>query len=228
MDLRFFQFAFGALFPLALLSGISSSNVLAQTDETGYIVGRVFEVDKKKYHEYEQKQEAASLDEQKGEERVPAELFLTPRKDVTVLARQLENNVESGSGPSNSSGDYVVSDVSHGVFEFTLQHGGEDYPVAQRLGANVSLGFVAELCFVLDREEKIAWMISAGPQRSPEVPSWVPQQCQSPLGACLITITGQEVLPEGLMLIFAGSATTMGTVGVFAGEHEEASSVVKK
>ena len=228
MNLRFFHFVLGALFPLVLLQGVSPSNALAQTDETGYVVGRVFEVDKQKYLDYEQKQEEASLDEQKVEKRVPPEIFLKPRDDVIVLARQLENNTESGSGPSNSSGDYVVSGVSPGVFEFTLQYDGEDYPVAQRLGANVNLGFVAELCFVLDREEKIAWMISSGPHGSPEVPSWVPQQCQSPLGACLIAITGNEVLPEGLMLLFAGSATTMGTVGVFAGEHEEASPVVKK
>ena len=122
-------------------------------------------------------------------------------------------------------GDYVISKLSPGVLEFTLRHEDKDYPVEQRLGAQVNLAFVAELCFVLDKEEKVAWMVAAGPRRSPDVPSWVPEICQSPLGACLGMVTGNDDFREGLVLIFAGAGAAATAVGIVSTRENPASPV---
>ena len=155
----------------------------------------------------------------------PVPDYLKPRSDVEVVARLLRDNKEFRSESTGGDGDYVISKLSPGVLEFTLRYEDKDYPVAQRLGAQVNLAFVAELCFVLDKEEEEAWMIVAGPRRSPDVPSWVPKQCQSQLGACLGMVTGNDSFRDGLVLIFAGAGAAATGIGITATRENAASPV---
>ncbi len=190
--------------------------VVAQDQQPGFIIGRVFEVDKPKYNSYMAKQQG------QGEVEVKPYEFLMPRGETVVTARQLENNFQFDSDVSNDGGDYMIADTPPGVYEFTLQYEGVTYPVKQRLGVRVDMSYVAELCFVIDREEKVAWMVAAGARRAPEVPAFVPTQCQSQLGACLAMLTGDPI-PDGLLLLLAGSAAAATNIGIISTEQEEAS-----
>ncbi|MCH7969626.1 MAG: hypothetical protein IH960_01120 [Chloroflexi bacterium] len=105
-----------------------------------------------------------------------------------------------------------------------MLHEGLEYPVRQRLDLNVQLSYVAELCFVVDREEQVAWMVSDGIRRSPEVPPWVPRECRSALSDCLAGLTGMdEELPDGLLLLLAGSGATATAIGIISADQVEAS-----
>ena len=199
------------------------SLIFAQTEAPeplGFILGKVFQVDKEKYRDLLRKQggDPSQLD--------PVD-FLIPQARAVVTARQIETNNQYDSTFSDDAGDYILRDAPPGVFEFTLQVEGEPYPVAQRLGMKVDLSFVAELCFVIDREEKTAWMVAAGTRRAPEVPPWVPTECMSELGACLAAVLGEEILPDGLILLMAGSAAAATNIGIFSTEEREASSPKK-
>lgn len=194
--------------------------ILAQNEAAeppGFILGKVFEVDKEKYRDL--------LGKQEGD---PAKLdpddFLIPQARAVVTARQIETNNQYDSTFSDDVGDYILRDTPPGVYEFTLQIEGEPYPVAQRLGMKVDLSFVAELCFVIDRDEKTAWMVAAGTRRAPEVPPWVPTECMSELGACLAAVLGEDTLPDGLILLMAGSTAAATNIGIFATEEREISS----
>jgi hypothetical protein len=114
------------------------------------------------------------------------------------------------------------------VYEFILQVEGEPYPVAQRLGMNVDLSFVAELCFVIDPDEKKAWLVAAGDRRAPEVPPWVPTECMSEMGACLAAVMGEDSLPDALILLLAGSAAAATNIGIVPPTEEREVSPVKK
>lgn len=183
--------------------------------EQGIVLGRVFEVDKEKYE-----RERARAD---AEDELRLEEYLEPRSDVAVIARLLESNQEFRSEETGGGGDYLISNLSPGVFEFKLRFEDRDYPVAQRLDAKVNLTFLAELCFVLDEEEQVAWMVAAGPRRSPDVPAWVPDECQSQLSACLGLITDEEDFRKGLLLIFAGSGAAATGIGIAATRDDPAS-----
>ena len=225
-----------------LASGLSvaffPSTAFAQADNLGFVLGRVFEIDKKKYEEKEAKDDKddgkeedaetpKAKDKARNDETLYSSLpeYLEPLSDVEVMARLLENNEEFLSEPTGGDGDYVISKMSPGVLEFTLRHEDKDYPVEQRLGAQVNLAFVAELCFVVDKEEEVAWMVAAGPRRSADVPNWVPEVCQSPLGACLGMVTGNDDFREGLVLIFAGAGAAATAVGIAATRESAASPV---
>ena len=211
---------------------VCPANAFAEGDE-GVLLGRIFEIDKKKYEEEEARADAegdngnatapsdARDDEQPGREEY--EDYLEPRSDVEVIARLLTSNQEFRSEQTGGGGDYLISSLSPGVFEFTLRFEDQDYPVAHRLDARVNLAFLAELCFVIDKEEQVAWMVAAGPRRSPDIPVWVPEQCQSQLGACLGAITDEEGFREGLLLIFAGSGAAATGLGIAATREEPAS-----
>ncbi len=196
---------------------------LAQSEATeppGFILGKVFEVDKEKYRDLLGKHggDPAKLD---------SDDFLIPRARAVVTGRQIETNNQYDSTFSDDAGDYILRDTPPGVYEFTLQVDGEPYPVAQRLGVKVDLSFVAELCFVIDREEKTAWMVAAGPRRAPEVPPWVPTECMSEMGACLAAVLGENTLPDGLILLLAGSAAAATNIGIVTIEEREISSPKK-
>jgi hypothetical protein len=73
-----------------------------------------------------------------------------------------------------------------------LVHEEIEYSVSQNLDLNVELSYVAELCFVVDREQKQAWMLSEGMRRDPEAPPFVPERCQYSLSAYLAMLTGDD------------------------------------
>ena len=199
--------------------------------EAGVVLGRVFEIDKKRYTEDVRDRTAS------GERDAPEasetgnvrptdrriEEYLEPRSHVEVIARQLETNQEFRSERTGGSGDYLISKLSPGVIEFKLRFEDREYPVAQRLDAKVNLAFLAELCFVIDKEEQAAWMVAAGPRRSPDVPDWVPEHCESQLSACLGSLTDEEGLRKGLLLIFAGSGAAATGIGIAATREKPAS-----
>ncbi len=72
----------------------------------------------------------------------------------------------------------MIRDSTAAAYTFTLVHEEVECSVSQNLDLNVELSYVAELCFVVDREQKQAWMISEGMRRDPEAPPFVPERCQ--------------------------------------------------
>jgi hypothetical protein len=213
-----------------IMAGLVPESTFARDPEPGFIIGKVYEVDKEKYRKFIEK-ERRRLGRQAGTEleiEIEPYDFLIEKEEVIVNARQLEQNYSYDSDISGDNGDYLITDTPPGVYAFTLEHLGEKYPVSQHLGLKVDMSYVAELCFVIDKEEKVAWMVAAGARRAPEVPPFVPTQCQSALGACLAMVMGEEVLPDGLLLLLAGSAAAATNIGIIATEQDEASSLERK
>ncbi len=150
-----------------LIPVVCPVNTFAQGEE-GIVLGRIFEIDKKKYQQEEARADAegdngnatapsdARDDEQPNRRPQEYEEYLEPRSDVEVIARLLTSNQKFRSDQTGGGGDYLISSLSPGVFEFTLRFEDQDYPVAHRLDAMVNLTFLAELCFVLDKEEQFA------------------------------------------------------------------------
>ena len=144
-----------------------------------------------------------------------------------VTGRQLATNATFVSELSDDTGEYAIRETPVGTYEFTLNHEGFDYPVMQRLDLNVQLDYVAELCFVIDREEQVAWMAADDIRRGSDVPPWVPRTCVSHLSACLALITGTKLLPDGLLLLLAGAGATASAIGIISSSDQvEASSPV--
>jgi hypothetical protein len=182
----------------------------------------VFEVDKQAYRNYIATLRNQDIDFDEAVSELDAEEFLDRRPDVTVAARQLSSNQQFTSGFSTAEGEYAISRAPVGTFEFTLRFEGLEYPVKQRLDLNVELNYVAELCFVVDPEEQVAWMIADGTRRTSDVPPWVPRHCRSALSDCLAGIVGMdETLPDGLLLLLAGSGAT--AIGLISADQIEAS-----
>ena len=190
----------------------------------GLIVGRVYEIDKPKYKEYlaRLEKERKSGKETKKELLDPDE-YLEDLPDVSVVARQLSSNTRFTSDFSNQDGEYTIKESPIGAFDFTLLHEGVEYPIRQHLDLNVELSYIAELCFVVDREEKKAWMISEGLRRDSEAPPFVPERCRSSVSACLAMLTGDDGFPAGLLLLLAGSGAAAAAVGIISTDQDEAS-----
>ncbi len=190
----------------------------------GLIVGRVYEIDKPKYKEY-----LARLEKQRKENKETKQELLDPDEyledlpDVSVVARQLSTNTRFQSEFSNQDGEYTIRESPVGAFDFTLLHEGIEYPIRQHLDLNVELSYIAELCFVVDREEKKAWMISEGLRRDSDAPPFVPERCRSSVSACLAMLTGDEGFPNGLLLLLAGSGAAAATLGILSTNQSEAS-----
>lgn len=192
--------------------------------DRGFVLGKVYELDPEAYRLHEDRmrregsREDASLDPDSLE-------YLIELGDVTVTAKQLASNQRFTSSFSDINGDYLIRNVPAGAFDFSLMHDALEYPVQQRLDLNVELAFVAELCFVIDRQNQVAWMVVAGERRTAEVPSWVPRTCRSVLTECLAMFapTG-ETMPDGLLLLLAGSGAAATGIGVIpATQQSEAS-----
>lgn len=193
-------------------------------DNEGFVLGRVFEVDKAAYRAYIEDLRGQDIDLDESLDNLEPEEFLDRRPEVVVTARQLSSNQQFSSNFSDYAGEYAIREAPVGTFEFTLMHDGLEYPVQQRLDLNVQLSYVAELCFVVDPEEQVAWMVADGIRRSPEVPPWVPRECRSALSECLAGITGMdETLPDGLLLLLAGSGATATAIGIISADQVEAS-----
>ena len=198
--------------------------VSAQTIEVhGLIVGRVYEIDSDKYREYRERLEKEGQDPDKPELLDPEE-YLAGLPGVIVTARGLPTNLQFSSEFSDGEGEYLIRDSTAAAYTFTLVHEEVEYSVSQNLDLNVELSYVAELCFVVDREQKQAWMISEGMRRDPEAPPFVPERCQSRLSACLAMLTGDdEGFPAGLLLLLAGSGAAATTIGIISTDQTEAS-----
>ena len=155
--------------------------------------------------------------------------FVDEREEVTVTGRHLATNAAFVSELSDETGEYAIRETPVGTYEFTLRHEGVDYPVKQRLDLNVQLDYVAELCFVIDREDQVAWMAADDARRTSDVPPWVPRTCVSHLSACLALITGTDgTLPDGLLLLLAGVGATATAIGIISSDQVEASSPVPR
>ena len=193
-------------------------------DIVGVIVGRVYEIDETKYEEYRKKLEARQEDSDVEPELVDPDEFLVRLPDVVVTARQISTNVGFDSTFSDEGGEYMIRETPVGAYGFTIIHEEREYPVRQILDLNVELSYIAELCFVVNREEKVAWMISEGMRRDPEAPPFVPERCQSALSGCLALLTGNpDGFPNGLLLLLAGSGAAAATLGIISLGQDEAS-----
>jgi len=118
----------------------------------------------------------------------------------------------------------MIRETPVGAYGFTILHEETEYPVRQVLDLNVELSYIAELCFVVDREEKIAWMISHETRRDPKAPAFVPERCQSALSGCLALLTGNpDSFPNGLLLLLAGSGAAAAALGIISLDQVEAS-----
>ena len=206
--------------------GSSGASAQEKTLE-GFVIGRVYEIDKEDYREYIEAKRAQDSDFDEMVEELDAMEFVDEREEVTVTGRQLATNATFVSELSDEMGEYAIRETPVGTYEFTLRHEGVDYPVKQRLDLNVQLDYVAELCFVIDREEQVAWMAADDARRTSDVPPWVPRTCVSHLSACLALITGTDgTLPDGLLLLLAGSGATATAIGIISSDQVEASSPV--
>ncbi len=196
-------------------------------DVLGVIVGRVYEVDPAKYEEYRRHLETREEDSDAEPELLDPDEFLNRLPDAVVAARQISTNVGFDSEFSDPDGEYMIRETPVGAYRFTIAHEGIDYPVRQILDLNVELSYIAELCFVVDPETKVAWMVSEGMRRDPAVPPFVPERCQSALSGCLALLTGNpDGFPNGLLLLLAGSAAAAATLGIISLDQTEASSPV--
>ena len=198
-------------------------------DILGVIVGRVYEIDETKYEQYRKNLEARRQDSDVEAELLDPDEFLVRLPDVVVTARQIATNVGFDSIFSDDGGEYMIRETPVGAFGFTIVHEEIEYPVRQILDLNVELSYIAELCFVVDREEKVAWMVSEGMRRDPEAPPFVPERCQSALSGCLALLTGNpDGFPNGLLLLLAGSGAGATALGIISLDQDEASPPVPK
>lgn len=215
-----------ALCAIAMASFLPGASAQEKTLE-GFVIGRVYEIDKEAYREYIEAKRAQDSDFDEMVEELDAMEFVDEREEVTVTGRQLATNATFVSELSDEMGEYAIRETPVGTYEFTLRHEGVDYPVKQRLDLNVQLDYVAELCFVIDREEQVAWMAADDVRRTSDVPPWVPRTCVSHLSACLALITGTDkTLPDGLLLLLAGAGATATAIGIISSDQVEASSPV--
>jgi len=190
----------------------------------GLIVGRVYEINQEKYREYLAKLEKKKKENKEVErELLDPDEYLEDLPDVSVVARQLSTNTRFPSEFTNADGEYTIKESPIGAFDFTLIHEGVEYAIRQHLDLNVELSYIAELCFVVDRQEKKAWMISEGLRRDSDAPAFVPERCRSSVSACLAMLTGDDGFPNGLLLLLAGGGAAAATVGILATEQDEAS-----
>jgi hypothetical protein len=190
----------------------------------GLIVGRVYEINQQKYREYLAKLEKKKKENKEVEkELLDPDEYLEDLPDVSVVARQLSTNIRFPSEFTNADGEYTIKESPIGAFDFTLIHDGVEYPIRQHLDLNVELSYIAELCFVVDRQEKKAWMISEGLRRDSDAPPFVPERCRSSVSACLAMLTGDDGFPNGLLLLLAGSGAAAAAVGILSTEQDEAS-----
>ena len=201
----------------AVPSGPSGPSGVVQ----GLIVGRVYEIDHKKYEDYRARMEKEKKEGKK--ELLDPDEYLEDLPDASVIARQLSTNTRFSSEFTNGDGEYTIRESPIGAFDFTLIHEGVEYPIRQHLDLNVELSYIAELCFVVDRQEKKAWMISEGLRRDSDAPPFVPERCRSSLSACLAMLTGDDGFPNGLLLLLAGSGAAAATLGILGTEQTEAS-----
>ena len=207
----------------AFLPGASAEEKILE----GFVIGRVYEIDKERYREYIEEKRAQDSDFDETLAELDAMEFVDEREEVMVSGRQLATNATFVSELSDETGEYAIRETPVGTYEFTLRHEGFDYPVKQRLDLNVQLDYVAELCFVIDREEQVAWMAVDDVRRTSDVPPWVPRTCVSHLSACLALITGTDgTLPDGLLLLLAGAGATATAIGIISSDQVEASSPV--
>ena len=193
----------------------------------GFVIGRVYEIDKERYREHIEAKRAQDSDFDETFAELDAMEFVDELEAVLVIGRQLATNATLVSELSDETGEYAIRETPVGTYEFTLRHEGFDFPVKQRLDLNVQLDYVAELCFVIDREEQVAWMAADNGRRTSDVPPWVPRTCVSHLSACLALITGADgTLPGGLLLLLSGAGATATAIGIISSDQVEASSPV--
>ena len=193
-------------------------------DILGVIVGRVYEFDETKYLEYRKNLELRQEDSDVERELVDPDDYLVRLPDVVITARQISTNVGFDSTSSDGGGEYMIRETPIGAYAFTIVLEETEYPVRQILDLNVELSYIAELCFVVDREEKIAWMISHETRRDPKAPAFVPERCQSALSGCLALLTGNpDSFPNGLLLLLAGSGAAAAALGIISLDQVEAS-----
>lgn len=193
-------------------------------EREGVVLGRVYEVDKEKYEAFVERLRRQDTDFDESLLEIDPHDFVDERKNVSVTGRQLTTSMLFESDETNASGDYTIEETPVGTFEFFLSYEGMTYPVQQRLDLNVQLSYVAELCFVIDREEEVAWMVVDGDRRTPDVPPWVPRKCTSALSECLAGVFDpDDKLPDGLLLLLAGSGAAAAAVGIISTDQVEAS-----
>jgi hypothetical protein len=75
--------------------------------------------------------------------------------DVTVGVDAVTGG-ESFQAVTDGTGTYFVAGAPASVLSFTLRSGGLDYPVRGRMDLRVSMPFILESCFELDRKAKTA------------------------------------------------------------------------
>jgi hypothetical protein len=215
-----------AVISLCVAAGLLSqthASPQSEPERQGFLVGKVYELDVEKYEAYLDELRRENKDLNDPRNFTDWDDYLEERSEVQVTARQVEANLVFPSQDTNGTGDYVIRKTPTGTYQFTLTHDGVDHPVEGWLDLTVDLAYLAEVCFALDRDRGVAWMIR--PDRANEnVPPWLPFECRSVLRACLAPLTTTDgKLPRGLLVLAGGSATAAALGLLGATDQVEAS-----
>jgi hypothetical protein len=71
---------------------------------------------------------------------------------VTITARPITSNDSFYTQSSDTRGSYVISNVPPGIYAFTLEYEGIEYPVQGQFDARAPMDFLLETCFQVDIE----------------------------------------------------------------------------
>jgi hypothetical protein len=69
---------------------------------------------------------------------------------VTVRAHLITTNQWFAGEPTDARGGFYIAEVPAGIYAFSLEHEGKEYPVSGRLDVRVGMAFLLESCFQLD------------------------------------------------------------------------------
>jgi hypothetical protein len=78
---------------------------------------------------------------------------------VRVNAHLITTNQRFTSEPTDARGSYMIADVPSGIYAFSIEYQGTEYPVSERLDARAGMSFLLETCFQIDTAAKTATVL---------------------------------------------------------------------
>jgi len=82
-----------------------------------------------------------------------------PLAGVSVKANATTAGQRLAGVTTDGRGSFLIPNAPAAVYSFTLQHGGVDYPVVERLDSRAPMSFLLESCFQLDANGKTASVV---------------------------------------------------------------------